>query len=167
MAFLFWDASALAKRYTAEMGSETVDAVFNRRGAYDMATTAWGYLETYSILLRRKNGGVLDAPTFRYSVTALQSEVVDDPGFHFVPVPDHTVLGGLSLMQRHNLNSTDAVLLSTLLRFLEDGATRREAAILLTSDRRFMRAAQIEGLTVLNPEEIPPDSVAAVLSGAL
>jgi hypothetical protein len=166
MAFLFWDASALAKRYTAETGSDTVDAVFDHLSAHEMTTTAWGYLETYSILLRRKNGGILDAPTFRIAVTALQSEVIDDTGFSLLAVPDRTVLGGLSVMQRHNLNSTDAVLLSTLLRFLAGGPTRRDGVIVLASDRRLARAVRTEGLDVLNPEETPPEAVPVILAKA-
>jgi hypothetical protein len=79
MALLFWDASALIKRYFIELGSDTVDAVYTHSSTHDMATTAWGYAETYSVLLWRLNGGILDLPAFTTAATALQAEVVDDP----------------------------------------------------------------------------------------
>jgi hypothetical protein len=42
MALLFWDASALVKRYTSEVGRETVNALFAIAPMRDMATTPWG-----------------------------------------------------------------------------------------------------------------------------
>jgi len=56
---LFWDASGLAKRYSLETGSETVDALFDLLPASSILTTAWSYAETFSILLRRRNDGRL------------------------------------------------------------------------------------------------------------
>lgn len=76
---LFWDASALSKRYFGEVGSETVNALFDQVPMSDMATTPWGYLETYSILVRRFNGGAVDLPTFTAILSALQSETGDSP----------------------------------------------------------------------------------------
>ncbi len=48
MALLLWDASALVKRYFLELGSETVDALFPAVSLQEMATTPWGYAETYA-----------------------------------------------------------------------------------------------------------------------
>jgi len=61
MALIFWDASGLAKRYTAEIGQAAVNVVFSLAGSHRLATTPSGYAETYSILLRKLNGGVLTA----------------------------------------------------------------------------------------------------------
>jgi hypothetical protein len=58
----FWDASALVKRYLLESGSDTVNALFAAVPRDRMVTTPWGYAETYSVLLRRLNGGILDLP---------------------------------------------------------------------------------------------------------
>lgn len=55
MALLFWDASALVKRYMPETGSEAVNALFECVPLPDMTAASWGYLETYSILLRGYN----------------------------------------------------------------------------------------------------------------
>ncbi|MCC6442770.1 MAG: hypothetical protein IT210_04845 [Armatimonadetes bacterium] len=53
MPILLWDASALTKRYTLEVGSETVDALFEEISMSQMVTTFWGYAETYVSLLRK------------------------------------------------------------------------------------------------------------------
>ena len=83
MAILFWDASALAKRYAPELGSDTVNTLFDRSAAHEMATTPWGYAETYSILLRRLNGGIVDPADFVIAVTAIQAvfSATDVPAF--------------------------------------------------------------------------------------
>src|SRR5438552_17412911 len=107
MALLFWDESALAKRYTDEGGHETADAVVANAPAHIVATTPWGYLETYSILVRRLNGGVLDQPTFSAAVTALQAEVVDDADVGLLPIDDKAIFAAAATIQKHNLNATD------------------------------------------------------------
>ena len=59
MAVVFWDVSGLAKRYTEEKGRTTVNAVFAAVPSRDMFVTPLGYAETYSILLCKRNGGIL------------------------------------------------------------------------------------------------------------
>ena len=54
MALLFWDASALVKRYMPETGRATVNALFENDPLPEMMGTPWGYLETYSILMPPK-----------------------------------------------------------------------------------------------------------------
>ena len=162
MALLFWDASALAKRYTAEVGRETANAVFSNRGRHEMASTPWGYAETYSILLRRFNGSVIDGPSFATAVTTLQAEVVNDPDFGLMTITDAVVFSSIAAMRRHNLNATDAVLLMLLLEFSR--APGAPQCIVIASDQRLLRAAQAEGFSILNPETLAAADVPDFLS---
>jgi hypothetical protein len=73
---LFWDASALAKRYLVEVGSSTVDAIFTAPRPIEHATTPWGYAEAYSVLLRRHNDGRFDGRTF-----TVATSTADVPAF--------------------------------------------------------------------------------------
>ena len=75
MPFLVWDASALAKRFTLELGSETVDALFSASLHVEMATTVWGYAETFSILIRRRNGGRIGREVFEEAISALDATI--------------------------------------------------------------------------------------------
>src|SRR6266852_9838846 len=150
MALLFWDASALTKRYAPETGSDTVDAVFANASAHTMASTVLGYAETFSILLRKRNGGRLDLPTFTSAVTGLQTETIDSPDFAFLSIDDPAILSGIPLIQRHNLNSADAVILAVILRYAR--LTPSSLILLISADRRLLRAAQAEGVSALDPE---------------
>src|SRR5262245_24367720 len=111
MVRLFWDASALVKRYFAEDYSDTVDALFDAVGIANMITSPWGYVESYAILVRRQNAGALDIASFNAAVAALQAEVVNHPEFSILPAGDAVLFSCLSLIRRHNLNSTDASIL--------------------------------------------------------
>ena len=115
MKLLFWDASALAKRYTAEEGRETANYLFETLSNSTMASTPWGYAETYSILLRRLNSGVLDTPSFNLAVASLQMEVVESDNFTLFTVDDTAIFRSNVLMRKHNINATDAAILTVVM----------------------------------------------------
>lgn len=163
MPTIYWDASGLAKRYTEETGREAVDALFLSIPAHRMVATPWTYAETYSILLRRLNSGILNQQAFIAAVTLLQAEIVYAPGFRLLTISDDMIFASLAIMRAHNINSVDAALLSTYLR-----ATRvqpgHQPSVLVTSDKRLERAAGAEHLHVLNPETISADDLSNFLA---
>lgn len=159
---LFWDASALIKRDFHETGSVTVNALFNVVPAFEMGSTPWGYAETYSILLRRFNTGALDQPTFQGAVTALQKEAVGSGDFLLLTISDTLVFVSHAVMQRHNLNATDAAALTTLKEF--SLAPEVPACVLLAVDKRLIRPATAEGFAAINPETISDADALTFLS---
>ena len=161
MALLFWDASGLAKRYTAEIGRETVNAIFTHAAGHDLATTPWGYAETYSILLRKLNGGAISADAWAKAVNALQAEVVNAPDFGLLSISDTMIFACTLIMQKHNLNATDAAILTMLLEYSHATGT---SCLLIAADQRLLRAASAEGLATLNPEAVPAAAVPALLT---
>jgi predicted nucleic acid-binding protein len=161
---LFWDASALAKRYTKEVGTDTVNALFKAVPATSMATTVWGYAETYSLLLRAFNGERLDRTSFATSTAALQREIISSPDFGFLSVDDRAVPASLPLMQRHNLNTTDATLLAVLLRHARALPPSARRYVLVAADRRFVRASQAEGFAAIDPEQVATADVPTLVA---
>jgi predicted nucleic acid-binding protein len=162
VSLFFWDASALVKRYTVEIGTETVNAMFADLPRHDMATTPWGYAETYSILLRRLNGGTLDRESFAAAVTALQVETIESSDFGFLTISDVDVFASISTMRKHNLNATDAAILTVLLRYAR--STGDADCVLAAADKRLLRAADEEALITINPEHVPAEDVSAFLA---
>lgn len=157
MVLLVWDASALAKRYAEEIGSETVDALFSTAPTRSMISTPWGYTETYSILLRRLNGGNIDQMAYSLAVTSLQAEVILGSDFVFLSISDATIFRSITLMAKHNLNATDAAILTTV---LEKARTHHAPQyILVATDKRLLRAAELEGLKTINPELLTPQEI--------
>jgi hypothetical protein len=160
---LFWDASALAKRFGRERGSDTVDALLDPALTSDQSTTAWGYAETYSVLLRKRNDGRIDFPSFMAAAAAVQAEVVDSGRFHFLPIGEATIFASPVMMQRHNLNATDSSILTMLLDVVPS-LPPGDALVLVAADTRLLRAGAAEGLATLNPETVAAADVPALLA---
>lgn len=150
MPLFFWDASALAKRYALETGSAVVDAIFASVSRSAMLSTTLNYVETFSILLRRLNSSALDRLTFNTAVSLLQTEIIQDPDFVLLSVSDADIMNSLTFMAAHNLNATDSILLATLQSYLQ--SLGRTDCVVVSSDKRLLRAAVSEGYRTINPE---------------
>jgi predicted nucleic acid-binding protein len=164
MAQFFWDASALTKRYAPEVGSDTVNALFSGSLAPAMLSTPWGYLEAYSALLRRRNRGTLDLAAFTAAVSALQIETADTRRFRLLSIDDTHIFASTVAVRRHNLNATDAALLTMLLEYTV-AAPADGPLVVVAADQRLLRAAAAEGLRTLNPETLLAADVPPFLAG--
>lgn len=58
----------------------------------------------------------------------------------------------MSVITKHSINATDAMLLRSALDVVANLRARGDDLVLVAADRRLLRAAQIEGLLTLNPE---------------
>ncbi len=159
---IFWDASGLAKRYSIEEGSATVNAIFAQVSHTRMTSTPWGYIETYSLLLRRYNSGILKAVDFTDAVHLLEAEVGANANFALLSVSDDALFASIAVMHKHNLNSTDAAILAMLLRTLPSPVP--PDFVLIAADKRLLRAASAEGMKTLDPAALPAPDVPAFLA---
>jgi hypothetical protein len=57
------------------------------------------------------------------------------------------------LLARHSLNATDAVILRSVLNLRQALAEVEDDLLLWVADKRLLRAAEREGVTVFDPEE--------------
>ena len=143
-----WDASAIVKRYVPEIGSDVVDALFTALPAPQHILTVPGYAETFALLLRKRNGGVISPATFAAEVSTLQTDFLTNPNALLLTVTDAVIFGSLAQIQQHNLNSSDAAILSAFAPY------NSVQSLFLTADKRLIRAAQTEGFLTLNPEQM-------------
>ena len=162
MPLILWDACALVKHYVPETGSAAVEAIFAEVPLAEMALTFIGYSETFAILLRRLNQGVIRHASFTTATSALESEFLFDPSSVLLSVDDSALLASLALIRKHNLNSTDAAILTIYQRYLVSSSNL--SAVLVTADKRLLRAAAIEGIRVIDPETFAASDVTAFLA---
>ena len=143
--------SALVKRYVAELGSQTVNALLMALPAAQMVTTVMSYSETFAAIWRKQNQGMLSATAFATAQAALRNEIIRNPDFVVLGLDFDVILDGIALVERHNLNSTDGAILQA---FLGHAASSQPlvVSVLVAADQRLLRAAKAEGLEVLNPE---------------
>jgi predicted nucleic acid-binding protein len=161
---LLWDASALVKRYYAEAGSASVDALFDNIPPSQMMATYWGYLETHAAIVRKRNRGDISYSAYRTTVTSLRAEVLRAPDFRLLTIEDADVLGGVSFVDQHSLNSADAAILVTFLRYVDAQAPDAPTAVLVATDTYLLRAADAEGLPTLNPQAVTVADIPALLA---
>ncbi|HZO88534.1 MAG TPA: type II toxin-antitoxin system VapC family toxin [Chthonomonadaceae bacterium] len=164
MPQLLWDASALAKRYYKESGSDTVLALFAAVPTVPMITTYMNYAETAAILKRGLNPSFLTLLEFNTARVSLEDEVLTSADFALLSVDDADVLAGIALTDAHNLNSTDAAILAAYLLYALSLAPSEPPCVLVASDLHMRRAAVAEGLRTLNPEQLNVADVPAFLS---
>ncbi|HET6386036.1 MAG TPA: type II toxin-antitoxin system VapC family toxin [Armatimonadota bacterium] len=161
MIDLLWDASALTKRYILELGSSAVELLIAAGGATSVCTYT-GYAETCWVLRRKLNSGDLRRQMFDEARQTLRQDVYLSPDFKLLSVDNAGVMDGIDLSDRHNINSSDAAILATYLRYAHPDPEGKQ--ILIASDLRLLRAAAAEGLSVLNPETIAPADLALLLA---
>lgn len=164
MPELLWDASALVRRYTLEAGRATVDALFDHVPLSQMIATYWGYLETYSSIVRKRNRGDVSLGAYQTAITALRTEALRDPDFRLLTIEDADVLGGIPLLEQYHVNSADAAILVTFLRYVAAQPPGSPTAVLVAADTYLLRAAAAEGLPTLNPEIVSAADIPALLA---
>jgi predicted nucleic acid-binding protein len=150
MLRLYFDASALVKRYAAEDGTALVNEIFRRIPLNQFTCATIGVLEIVSVLVRKHNDGRLSPQLFGQAMLELNQEIIKNEAFVITAIEDSLIIEALALIGRHNLNATDAIILKSCLDFR--AGLPNDRVILCTSDKRLGRAAHQEGLTVFDPE---------------
>lgn len=149
---IYFDASALVKRYSPEPGATLVNEIFQLLPKSQMRCAALGTLEVISILVRKKNGGRLSHPQFEQALTEFNDEIVGPTGMPIAPADDPILLSAGDLILKHNINASDAAILKSALHLNNEIVLSGNRLMLWTSDLRLARAAASESLTVFNPE---------------
>ena len=153
MHYFYFDASALAKRYVEEIGSDKIDFLFANVPLTRLRCLAIGAVEVFWICVRKRNDGRISADQFAESTTHLKSEIIDtQSNFRKISVPDSLVWDSMRLIETHSLNSVDAIVLRSALNIAAELRSADDTLVLVASDQRLLRAARAEGLQIFNPE---------------
>lgn len=154
MKYFYIDSSALLKRYHREKGTEHVDLLFDTlmvREPKCLVTSIWSIPETIATLNRKKNEGKID-PTKLKDILAILLDEIDM--LDTITVDEERVLGSIPFITKHNLNSADALHLTAIKEAEEIANYVGGTVIVVTSDKRLLKASGDEGFKTLNPEEV-------------
>ena len=135
----YFDASALAKRYVAEEGSQQVEEWLQ---ATIIATSRWSHIEVLSAISRRCREGSI-SPEQRSQLAAALRE--DLASFTIVDVTPDTIAVADGLLARHALRAGDCVQLASAINLK---AWTGEALMFHAFDVRLNAAATQEGLHI-------------------
>lgn len=148
MRTAFLDASALAKRFVPEVGTERMDTLFRLLPRREITCLTLAVGEVLSVICRRRNRGLISPDSAMDAAAWVVTDILDNPAHPKVEMTDALVTPSFPLIDRHAINSTDAVLLHAALAAREAGDT----PIVICSDARLIRAARAEGLLAFDPE---------------
>lgn len=135
MYYFYFDASALVKRYTPEIGSDLIDVVFENVEMRYLKSLLFGAIEVFWILVRKRNDGRITHTQFSHVTRHLEQEVIDSSSdFHTISITDSLILRSISLIESHSLNSTDALVLRSALDLSSELQNSDDTIILVASD---------------------------------
>jgi uncharacterized protein len=164
MNHFYFDASALAKRYTPETGSDLIDEILDNVPLTRLMALIIGALEVFWICVRKRNDGRITPSQFSQATRFLNQEVIaDDSDFELLPTPDALLQTAMDLVERHSINGTDALVLCSALETATRLRNIGDGLVLVAADQRLLRAARAEGLTVFNPETDSQQALIALI----
>jgi predicted nucleic acid-binding protein len=148
----YWDASALAKRYAPEIGTPLVNHLFTYVTPDRMLCLIVGVSEVISIFVRKKNARLITPEAFSQALVDFRTEIIEVDAFKLISIEDTLVFASHPLIEKHALNATDALILRSTLNMATVLRPVGNDIVLVTSDHRLLRAAQVEGLQTFNPD---------------
>ena len=153
MYYFYYDASALVKRYTQELGSDKINFLFANVPHDRLMCLTLGAIEVIWVLVRKRNDSRLTNDDFRQAGINLDYEVIDNQSdFRTISVPNSLIWRSMDLIETHSLNSVDALVLRSALNIAAACRDTSDELVLVASDQRLLRAASSEELLVFNPE---------------
>ena len=159
MNFFWLDASAYAKRYVAEKGTHLVNHLFSLIPLERMVCLFQGGGEMIFVFVRRRNESKITAIRFNLIREHFETEFIERDEMEQIFPTEDQMTDSWDLIEKHSLNSTDAILLQCALDRVNELRIAGDNLVLVSSDKRLIRAAMIEGLLTFNPET---DSQAAL-----
>lgn len=146
----YLDASAFIKHYSGEPGADNVTALLHLARPGQIVTTIWILTESTAALKRKHNEGWFSSDEF---ARILQQLSIDFEQLHLLKTDTEDARESVPLILRHSLNATDALHLRMACKLRSFVAILGAQVVLVAADKRLLRAAKAEGLSVLNPEE--------------
>jgi predicted nucleic acid-binding protein len=151
---VFFDTSALVKRYHREVGTDVVEAAFRGHSSTRMISDI-GVIECYSAFARKVRTGDITKEDFRATLQEL-AEDIRSGTIRLAFFGDSDKREAAALLEKYgssrNLRTLDAMQLAVIKR-LGTHVIRD----VYCADRPFIDLIEAEGFSVLNPEA-PPET---------
>ena len=159
MNYFFLDASAVVKRYIPEIGTLEMNYFFASVSPYRMLCLFEGGGEVIFVFSRTRNERKVTATRFNQIKQRFLTEVIYRVRVVKVFPTKNQISRSWDFIERHSINSTDAILLQCALDRIHELRANGDNLVLVSADKRLLNAARSEGLLTFDPET---DSQAAL-----
>lgn len=140
---IYFDSSAMVKRYLDEEGSYTVNKVLDEASV--VATSILTYPEMVSAFIRKQRMREISKDTYAKISSALESEW---SYFFVIQFSDQLYPAIRRIIEMHGLKAADSIHLASAL-WLKHSV--KENVSFVSSDTSLLKAAGMEKLSVVNP----------------
>jgi uncharacterized protein len=146
----FLDTSALAKRYIPEIGTPWINRITTTTADQIILLSQLAWVELQSAISRRQRENALTPAQSQTLSLNFQTHWQTD--YHIITV-DQTLLNlATELIKKHPLRAYDAVQLASALIIQPDlPDPQTNPFTFVSADDRLLAIAQLEGLTIFNP----------------
>ncbi len=134
---VFFDTSALAKRYIAENGSEEIDIILSH--ASELAVSVICIPEIISALMRSMREKRINLQQYNIAKNSLQTDLEDIFICNLTPPTIHTAL---NILENNSIRAMDSIHVACAAEYKTD--------LFVSSDVRQLEAASKYGLKVKN-----------------
>ncbi len=146
MGVYYLDTSALVKLYVREPGTEQMIRLASPSSGHTLAILGLTRVEFRAAVKQRERAGDLSHQTARALIARMAQHMQNI--YLVQPVTEAVIEEAAALLDRHPLKAYDAVQLAGCLSLR---SRLNERPWFGCSDHQLLRAAEEEGLTVLNP----------------
>lgn len=153
MSILFFDSSALAKRYMSETGTNWVRQQTDRNAENEIAIAQITPVELYSAAARHYHDSHIDLAALQQLRNLLVRHIQDQ--YHLVALSDSIVMRALSLHETHRLHAYDSIQLASALELNTRLSVTEQPLTFVAADIRLLESAASEGLGIDNPDHHP------------
>ena len=149
----FWlDANAIAKRSGKEKGTPIINYFFTNISPERMICLCDSVDETFAVIVKYRYSGAITPSEFNQVIQKFEVEVINNPGVLKVNATVDQKIAARKFIDNYSVSSTEAYSLRCALDTAEELKTAGDVLILVSSDKRLLRAARSEGLRLFNPE---------------
>ena len=152
MIYFWLDANAIAKRYVREKGTSLINHLFTHVSAERIICLFDSMDETRFVIVKKRNREEITSSEFNQAIQQFEMEVVNSTEVLQVHATVDQKETARQLIHDYPINSTDAYILQCALDSAIQLRTDGYNLVLVSSDKRLIRAAQSEGLFTFNPE---------------
>lgn len=142
---IYFDSSALVKRYVEEDGSDRANSILANTAI--IATSKLTYPEILSAFARKHKTGEISIEWFNKIIENFETEW---EYFLIIEIQDELLPLIRKMIKKHYLKGADSIHLSSAL-WLKHAA--KEDITFVTSDINLLKAAQGENFQIINPQE--------------
>lgn len=153
MSILFFDTSAIVKRYVPEVGTTWVRSQTASSSRNDIIIAKVTMVEFYSAVSRQYHDGQIDLNRLQAFRQLFTKHLVNQ--YLVIEVTSSVINHALDLQENHRLRAYDAIQLASALELNVRLRASNTSFTFIVSDNLLLQAANAEGLTTDNPIHHP------------